>query len=373
MVRLNHSTSQRYAAFFWVAFGTYSLATPLALFNHFDKTKHYHLSLEYNNANDVLALKDATRYSWQSEGYSPREGSNIAIIDHRVDLGMNLNSWYIGYALRYDMFVKTDRSTMDIMQLINTQSDLPFGRQYDIYLKTFGVASHNLILSKSFMLLPNLKAFAGVSLIQAFATQDGFVDAYANVLSKNEYDFEGYSEYYYDKNLLYTLDVDKPTGYGYSLMLGLEYHYRAHTLRFLAQDIASTIYWQALPYSEVLMTSDTKEYDSNGYVKYKPSISGYELYRDYPQKLESKYLLEYEYQQNQKLSGKVALGYYHNTLLPFVALKYNQNQNINYSIGYEARFHQLSLGMEFYDFKASIATNDITHPTAVSMNLSYAF
>jgi hypothetical protein len=348
-------------------------AAPLSFFNHFEQNNRYVIALKYHNANDAISIKDEARYSWNKEGYSPREGTNLALINHRMDVGINIHDWYFGYALRYDMFIQTNRSTTDILQLINTKSNLPLDRLYEVNLKAYGIATHNLLLSRSFTIHKNFKAFASVAWIQAFGMQEGFVDAYANIVSRNEYDFEGYSEYYYDKNHLYTLDVEKPKGYGYSLQFGLEYQHRAHIFRFLAQDFASKIYWKDLPYSEVSIISDKKEYDEKGYVTYKPSISGYELYRNYTQTLEAKYQLEYEYQYNTKLSGKVALGYYRNYLLPFAALKYKQNHNISYLVGYEGRFKQLSLGMEWYDFKLSIAANNITHPTALSLDLRYSF
>jgi len=374
MVHLNHFIKQ-HTAFIgavMIASSSFAFGQPLALFNHFDQNNPYHFSLKYNNANDALALKNIAQYKWD-EGYSPREGNNIAIINHRVDMGLTIDSWYLGYALRYDMFVKTDKSTTDILQLTNTKQTLPLGRYYDIYLEAHGIASHNLILSKTFYIGNNLKFFVGGALIHAFGVQEGFVDAYANITSDKAYDFEGFSQYYYDTNNLYTLDVTQPKGYGYSLNFGLNYTHNKHSFTFLAQDFASRIYWQNIPYSEVLIISDKKEYDKNGYIKYKPSISGYELYKDYTQELETKYLLEYQYQYQDNLDAKLALGYQNNYLLPFVALRYHHNEHINYSLGYEGRFGQISLAMEFYDFKASIASNHISHPTALSLHLSYSF
>jgi len=349
-----------------------AFAQPLSLFNHFDK-KHYNFSLQYRNANDAIAIKDEAQYTWNAKGYSPKEGSNIAIISHRADIGMGIGDWYLGYALRYEMFVQTDKQTTDILQLVNTKSDLPLGERYDALLSVYGLASHNLVLSKSFVINPNFKAFGGVELLQAFGMQEGFVDAYADIVSTKTYDFEGYSEYYYHKNLLYSLDVEKPLGYGYSLKMGLEYQHAQHTLTLLIEDFASAIYWHALPYSEVSILSNTKEYDKDGYVKYKPSLSGFELYKEHTQRLEAKYQLTYNYKPNDIFDTTLGVGYYQDFLLPFASLTYHSDSNIDYTLGYEGRFGALMLGIELYDFKASIAINDIEYPSALNVHLSYAF
>jgi len=347
-------------------------ASPLSLFNHFDKNSPYTLSIEYNNANDAIALKDTLKYNWY-KGYSPREGSNIAIINHRIELGTAFSEWYLGYALRYDMFIDTNKEATDILQLINTKSDLPLDRVYKVDIEAYGIATHNLIASRRFNLNAQWSLYVGGAILYAFGTQDGFVDAYANIVSKKEYDFEGYSQYYYDKNHLYELDVERPNAYGYSLKFGLEYHSNNHRFQLLVEDFASYIFWKDLPYSEISITSNTKEYDENGYIKYNPTISGYELSKEYTQKLHTKVLAQYEYQLNPNLTTQLALGYYNDYLLPFAAIEYQHNEKLNYALGYEGRFHQLSFAFEYENLKASIKTNNIQNPTALSFNLNYSF
>jgi len=371
MVLLNHSI-KNLLPLWGVLLLNPAFSQPLALFNHFDKgTQPYYFALNYNNANDALAIKDLSTYSWY--GYTPQSGTNLAIINHRLDLGMHYDNWYMGYALRYDIFLKTNRSTLDILELINTKSDLPQGEAYTIDLNLYALASHNLIISHSFEINKHLRVFAGGALIKAFGMQEGFVDAYATIGSNNSYDFNGYSEYYYDTNHLYELEVDKPAGYGYSLKFGIEYQKGGHTLRLIAEDFLSNIYWQELPYSQVSLNSNQKTYDENGYLEYNPTISGYELYKDHVQNLEAKYLLEYEYQYSERIHTKIALNYYQDYLLPYIAFKYRSNDDTTYALGYDTHFHQLSLGVGFDELQASIATNDITQPTALSLNLSYSF
>lgn len=374
MATLSRSFNPKIAALLGVAIlsSPTLFATPLSLFNHFEKSNPYNLSIEYYNANDAVALKDALEYNWY-KGYSPREGSNIAIINHRIELGMRYDEWYFGYALRYDMFIDTNKETTDILKLINTKSDLPLDRVYKVDIEAYGIATHNLIASRRFKLNSQWNLFVGGAVIYAFGTQDGFVDAYANIISKKEYDFEGYSQYYYDKNHLYELDVERPNAYGYSLNFGIEYHSNNHTFRLLVEDFASYIFWKDLAYSEIFITSNTKEYDEHGYIKYNPSITGYEFSKEYTQKLQTKFLVQYAYQFTPKLTTNLALGYYNDYLLPFVGIKYEQNEKLNYSLGYEGRFNQLTFAFEYQNFKASLATNSIKNPTALSLNLTYSF
>ena len=125
--------------------------------------------------------------------------------------------------------------------------------------------------------------------------------------------------------------------------------------------------------SQVNITSNTKEYDSNGYLKNKPSISGYELYRDYTQKLEPKFMLEYQYNYNNNINLGIGSQYLNGFLLPSISIAYKETNNINYKLGYDIRFKEFLLELDIYNFKASISTNGIFDPSALNINLSYSF
>ena len=346
-----------------------------SIFSHYSKDNRYNFSIEYSDRNDAISILKRGG-SWEG-GYSPNSDTNIALINHRADIGMLFDTLYLGYAFRYDMFIQTDKSTLDILELVNSKKDLPLNHQYNIDLEAFGFSSDNLIISKEFKIINNksttLQIYGGFSIIRASSMQKGRLEANANIISTKEYNFDGLIDYYYTDNSIYDLDVDEAIGYGYSLNFGLFYRYNRHSILFLAEDFASNIYWQDLPYSQVNIISDKKEYDSNGYIKYKPSISGYELYREYTQALKPNLFLEYKYQYSNNINLGVGGQYYDSFLLPFVSIAYQENSNIGYKLGYDIRFEQISLELDIYDFKASISTNSIYDPSAINLNLSYSF
>jgi len=349
--------------------------TNASIFSHYSKNKRYNFSIEYSDRNDAIPIFNKNG-NW-GDAYTPKEHTNIALINHRADIGMLWDTLYIGYAFRYDIFIKTDKSTLDILNLVNSREDLPLNHQYNIDLEAYGFSSDNLIISKEFDIISSkskeLKIYGGFSIIRASKMENGKLKANANIVSKKEYNFDGLLDYYYTHNSIYDLDVEEATGYGYSLNFGLFYRYNRHSILFLAEDFASNIYWNNLPYSQVNITSNRKEYDSNGYVKYKPSISGYELYRDYTQKLKTNLKLEYKYQYNSYIDLGVGGQYFSEILFPYLSVSYQENSNIGYKLGYDIRFKQVLLELDIYDFKASISTNSIYDPSAINLNLSYSF
>jgi len=350
-------------------------ATNASIFSHYSKDNRYNFSIEYSDRNDAIPVFNKNR-DWEGS-YYPNSGKNIAFINHRADIGMLFDTIYIGYAFRSDIFISTDKSTLDILNLVNSKKDLPLNHQYNIDLDAYGFSSDNLIFSKEFDIISNkskeFRVYGGFSIIRASKLQEGRVVANANIVSKKEYDFDGLIDYYYTDNSIYDLDVEEATGYGYSLNFGLFYRYNKHSILFLAEDFTSNIYWQNVAYSQVNITSNKKEYDSNGYVKYKPSISGYELYRDYTQKLKSNLKLEYKYQYSSHIDLGVGGQYFSEILFPYLSISYQENSNIGYKLGYDIRFKQVSLELDIYDFKASISTNGIYDPSAINLNFSYSF
>ncbi|SHO81287.1 hypothetical protein MNB_SV-15-853 [hydrothermal vent metagenome] len=347
-----------------------------SIFSHYSKDNRYNFSIEYSDRNDAIPI--FKRNGVWGDKYNPKSGENIALMNYRADIGVLFDTLYLGYAFRYDMFIKSDKSTLDIINLIKNRDDLPLNHKYSIYLEALGFSSDNLIVSKEFELInsnsTNLKVYGGFSIIRASKMQDGKIKAKADVVSKKEYDFDGLiDDYYYTNNRIYDLKVDDSIGYGYSLNFGLFYRYNKHSFLFLAEDFLSNIYWKDLPYSQVNITSNKKEYDSDGYIKYKPSVSGYELYKDYTQKLLPNLMLEYQYKYSSSINLGVGSQYFNGYLLPFVSIAYRESSNISYKLGYDIRFEQFSLELDIYDFKASLSTNDIYDPSALNINISYSF
>jgi len=350
-------------------------ASSLSIFNPTDKYNKYNFLIKTSISNDFISLKEFSK-NWERD-YTPKNNTNIAILNSRFDIGINLYNFYLGYAFRYDFFVKTDKSTTDLLELIKSKQDLPLDREYKVDVEMYAIETQSLILSKEIKWIndnyKNLSLYLGFSILQASMGQDGIVNADANIVSKKDYDFVGESIYYYTQNHLYNLDIIKPKGYGYSFNFALLYKYNKHSLLLLGEDIASKVEWKDIAYSQISITSDTKKYDKDGYVYYNPTITGYEQYRDYKQKLKSKYYLEYKYDYSKKIKTVIGAELYQDFLLPFGGIEYQKYDNTKYTFGYDIRFKKFSVGINIDDFSMLISANHIFKPSAIDISISYSY
>jgi hypothetical protein len=350
-------------------------ASSLSIFNPTDKTDKYNFLLDSSINNDFISFKELLK-KWERD-YNPKKGTNIAILNSRLDMGINLYDFYFGYAFRYDSFIQTDKSTTDLLELIKTKQDLPLNKKYKVDVEIYAIQTQSFILSKEIKWVNNnyqkLNLYLGFSILQASMGQNGKVQADADIVSKKDYDFIGESDYYYTFNHLYNLDIVKPKGYGYSLNFALSYKNNKHSFLLLGEDIASKINWKDMPYSQISITSDTKKYDENGYVYYNPTITGYEQYRNYTQNLKAKYYFEYKYDYGKKIKTKIGAELYQGFLLPFGAIEYQKYDDTKYIFGYDIRFKKISIGLNIDNFSLIVSTNGIYKPSAVDIALSYSF
>jgi len=350
-------------------------ASSLSIFNPIAKTDRYNFLLETSIGNDFISLKEFPK-KWERD-YDPKDGTNIVILNNRIDIGMNLYNFYLGYAFRYDFFAKTDKSTTDLLELTKNKQDLPLNKKYKVNVEMYAIQTQSFILSKEIKWVnnnyQNINLYLGFSILLASMGQNGRVQADADIVSKTDYDFIGESNYYYTFNHLYDLDVVKPKGYGYSLNFALSYKNNKHSFLLLGEDIASKIQWKDMPYSQISITSDTKKYDENGYVYYNPTITGYEQYRDYIQNLKGKYYFEYKYDFSKKIKTKIGAELYQGFILPFGAIEYQKYDNTKYTLGYDIRFQKFSVGLNIDNFSLIVSTNGIYKPSSVDIALSYSY
>lgn len=350
-------------------------ASSLSIFNPTDKIDRYNFLLETSASNDFISLKELLQ-EWERD-YSPKNKTNIAILNSRLEIGINLDDFYLGYTFRYDSFIKTDKSTTDLLELLKTKQELPLDELYKVDIEIYAIQAQSFIISKEIKWInnryKNLNLYLGISILQSSIGQSGRVQADADIISKKDYDFIGDSSYYYTENHLYSLDINKPKGYGYSLNFALSYKNDKHSFLLLGEDIASKIAWKDMPYSQISITSDTKKYDENGYVYYNPTITGYEQYRDYTQNLKAKYYFEYKYNYSQKIKTKIGTELYQGFILPFSAIEYQKYDDTKYTLGYDIRFKKISVGLNIDNFSLMVSTNGIYKPSAVDIRLKYSY
>lgn len=328
-------------------------------------------------ANDPMPIKEFLD-DWHGD-YSPENGQNIALLDSRFDLGGGFGKhYYLGYFYQYDLFIDTDKDFTDLFYNVKNKNDLEIGRDYALDLDIEGIKQHGLIFSGNGKLFEDdvySIGFGGaLYLSYGLEMQNGFVSGNAQVTNAKDYDIDASSSYYYTHNYLYDLDVTSAHGYGYGSHIGLYLENKKHNfqIKFLINDVLSKMYWKDLPFSEILLKTENKSHDENGYVKYAPTISGLEQYRDYTQTLTAKYKLEGSIVlEDSTLSGGIDL--IHSESFPYVKISHKLDEVQTLEMMHESRFGSFGFGYGYKNFKIGVIADEFTNVSSFGLNSSFFY
>ena len=326
--------------------------------------------------NDLFRLKDLFNGIKTNDSHI-KNGTNIALGDTRTDVGYNSKKYgYFGYVYKEEVLIDTNKDTVELLYLSTNKKDLPVGKHYnlDLTIKAFKV--QGIEYAKSFDLYHDngyiFNVGFGLEALQGKDMQDGTIKGNGIVNSKKDYSFNIVSSYDYTHNYLYKLNVKKASAYGYSSDLSLYLKKDGLSLLLLANDLFGKLYWRHLPHSDVNLSSHNKVYDANGYVRYKPTVSGYEGYKNYTQTLVRKYRAQIAYMHKRyffKLGSDAMYGIY----MPYIEGDYMLTSDFSLGLGYETRFHSVTLKSQYGSFVFNINVDNIFKPSTLGLNLSYLF
>ncbi len=350
----------------------------------FDPTKIYQnqtfqVDLKTFIANDPVSMKEFFD-DWKGE-YTPKDTQNIALLDSRFAVGVSLKkNYYLEYFYQYSVFLDTNKEFTDFLHSVKNKNNLIANKIYTPKLDIIGIKQNGLLVSKSQKIFENDKYTFGLAgafyISYGTEMQDGVVNGDIISTGAKDYDIDVSSSYYYTHNYLYDLDVKGAYGYGYGSHVGLYYENKEYLLKikFLANDLVSKMYWKNLPYSKILLKTKNKSYNENGYVKYDPSISGLEQYRNYTQRL----VPSYKFESNLKLKNIALIGgieHKYKINFPYLKMTYEFNQAQTFDIMYESRFGSFGFGYEYKWFKVEIIANKFTNFSSFGFNtnLKYKF
>ena len=332
----------------------------------------YTFSTQGFMADDPVSLHDFFN-DWEGE-YTPEKSDNYAFEFLRVDIGKSFDDgYYVGYFYQRDVIIKTNRGFVDAYYII--KNDLPIEQQqdYELFLAIYGIIRHGIVVSRDMSVWSNdtKSLHIGFGAFVSYDTdmQHGTLSGEGSIYTDNSYDASGYTSYYYMDNLLYDLDVKDTYGLGYGTHFALlfedkEYNY---SLSFNVNDLFSYTHWKNLPYSLVNIETQNQEYDGD-YVSYNPTISGWELYKDFTQKIEPKYNFEISKTINKDYSVDVGVDYIYEIYFPYIKAS-RVFDDYTLSLQYEFRYETLGFAYssKYMDFK--LYSNGFADTSAVGFSL----
>jgi hypothetical protein len=311
--------------------------------------------------------------------FHPRNGRNVIYANERFDAGYidkSLN--YFGYVYREEIFFDTNKDIAEFIYLTQNKKDLTEGKTYSGALALKAYKMQGISYSRKFEIInkENYTVNLGFGVESLFSKemQDGRLTGSAVANSNNDYTYTATANYNYTHNYLYDLDVDKYAyAYGYSSHLSLYVKSENMSFLFLANDLVGYLYWRHLPHSDVYLNSDNKKYDSNGYARFNPTVSGWEGYVKYKQKLMQKFRVESKYKTSNNNTYTIGSDYMERIYLPYIDVNHPVSKNLSLSCGYETRFSSVAIGMQYKNIHFSIRSDSLTKPSTLATEISVRF
>ncbi len=219
---------------------------------------------------------------------APLHTGDIAFAFARAEIGAGWNQWRLGVFRRYDYYYEFSPDTAYLKHRSENNLPLNTGEQLDIYLKANTIVANGLSLSHT-LTLSEVDLGIRVSYLKGKVLTSGSLSGNAEVLAENDYDLEFDVDYFYSEDELFDREVIGPDGDGYSIDINIDWSPGDNwNFNLTANDLLAKIFWKNAPRTIATGSTDTKEFDENGYVVFNPVISGLETNQDYTQTLPRK-------------------------------------------------------------------------------------
>ncbi|MCK5727524.1 MAG: hypothetical protein KAH22_11960 [Thiotrichaceae bacterium] len=215
--------------------------------------------------------------AWKDGNY---RGGQQQFADLWIEAGVKKGNWGLSTLYRQRQQYDFNKETAGFYNILENTHNLTTGKNYAIELQTQRFTAKGLRGSYYFQPTNNLSLQVGASLFKTSNLMSGGMMGLITPLSSNDYNYQVDVDYLYNEDVLLDRpNVNAPKGQGYSLDLQLKWQATKRIgLSLDAKDILSAIYWDDVPRTKAVLTSNIKTVGSDGFVKIQPNLSGKEDY-----------------------------------------------------------------------------------------------
>ncbi len=237
------------------------------------------------------------------------DGGSDAVTHNRIEIGVRNDAWSVGYVQKYDYEIKASRDAAILYHQIKNKQDLTPGTVYNLNLRAFHNRSQGLRLARRHS-RGELDIEAGLTVLSGQALIDGSIHGVGSAINSNEYAYNASVSYHYNEDVLFDRNVRGPSGEGFSLDLAINYRFSNQwNLALSGSDLLGFLYWRDAPATSAVATSDTQEFDADGYLRFRPTLTGLEFNEDYRQRLHARgrAALQWQALQGTRLDVKLRM------------------------------------------------------------------
>jgi hypothetical protein len=311
--------------------------------------------------------------TWTS--YSPRSGRNTALMRNRITAGVEKNRWRLGFEVRQDAYLVTDRASLDAFYLYQQKQKPAPPASFALQAQYFSWRAQGLRIGHRFD-GPRIGGRAGSIELSAaaYGKQQLRERSVRGTLTYPQADTYGFSASHVDADsrMTYPFMGGAPSASGAGLSLAATLPLAAAwTLRVQADDVASRLRWKNLPVNSESLNSETTSYDENGYVHYHPLLSGRrrQVERSFRIPRYTATALDY---RNGNWGASVQVARYAGETIPTLSLS-RQVGWLTLHGNLETRFESAGIGLEAGNFRLMLQSDALRLDEAKTRSLQLQY
>lgn len=246
---------------------------------------------------DSIAIKSIAD-DWEPPFY----GGKKALAYGGAELGATWQSWGGAYFEQCDYQINFTEETAEFLYLTKNRLPLELGKEYQLAIHALHNCHEGLKLNYIWRPTSNFKTKTSLSYLRSTNFTNGSLSGFATATSEKDYDFQFDADYFYSRDVLFKRSIGTALGTGYGVDLQFDWLATEKTsMQLEVVNVAGYLHWDKAPFTTANATSDRKTYDEDGYVRYKPAITGLETYDRLTQKLPRKWFFAMQYRFNSQI------------------------------------------------------------------------
>lgn len=226
-------------------------------------------------AHDAVAIADLDG-DW-SRGFAPKADRNVMLHRNRAEIGVEKGEWRLGWEYRREATIVTDRPTLELIRRYRQRATPAGATSEDLAAQFNSWSAQGPRLGRWFGpaasgWMPRMHLSAAI--YTKAALREGAVAGTVDYAPADQYDFNVRRT---DANsgYRYPFMQQEPGASGASVSLALAWRLtEALAMDVNIDDLWSAMRWRNLPVKEERIDSRVTQYDAQGYVNYRPLLSG---------------------------------------------------------------------------------------------------
>ena len=289
--------------------------------------------------------------------YAPRDGRNVFLQRHLAEVGVEKDGWRVGLEYRLEGTLTANRDTLDFYHSYQQRLRPDGARAYALDAQFRSWSAAGLRVARTFALD---RAGAALTVSGALYAHPRKRDIDAT--GKADYrplDDYGFDAQYRESDTRYRypfMQELSQTSSGASVSMALQWPLGERvTAKLALNDLWSRMRWANLPAVTKAINSDVTSVDRDGYVNYRPLLSGQNSRIDKNGSIGMSSSASLKYQL-ERWTMKVGMDRIEGTTIPAVAASYGSQWGA-FTGSYETRFKTVGIGYDHGPFRLHLRAN----------------